>query len=1366
MATRMRAVAATAPGVVTANTRGALRTGLEEACRGALPFDALAVWTYDTAADALHALGQENSGDGAGATPVAGAAWERVVRERRSFVGPTGDVPSTAGAGRPAASVLLTPILAGTEVLGALALESSVPDRYTPQDVEVAEVVAALAAAALLNLRLAEERRAAERARRVSESRFRTMFEQFPLSVQIFDVEGRTLVVNRAWEALFKLPREAVEHFNPLTDPQLEPVREYLLRGFGGEPVTIPPHPFTPGPLAEQAALPGERPMKWLEVTVWPIHDPDGGIREVVVVHHDVTERKEATDALEHARQELEQRVAERTVELVQAEQRFRAIVEASPTPLLLSRISDGVILYANERIEALVGVPPGSLVGKKTPDFYWDPGDRPHVLHTVAAQGYVRDLELRIRRADGTPRWVSLTVQQLLYNGVPVVATALLDVTERKQTEEALRASEESYRGLFDTLTELVYVQDLEGRFLNVNEAVVRAYGYPREELIGQTPGLLAAPGLVDLADTMARFERAVAGEPQRFEWWGRRKDGTVFPKELTLKRSTYFGQDVVIAVARDVSERVEAEAALRASEEHFRRLIENASDIITIIDPDGTVRYQSAAIKRVLGYEQDELVGRNVFEFLAPEDVVPTVERLRRLAENPGIGVSAEFRFRHKDGSWRTLEGVGTTLSPTSPDEGVVVNSRDITERKQAEAALREKDALKRGIVDSALDCIISIDSEGCILEFNPAAERTFGYRAEEVLGRHMADLIVPPHLREAHTAGLARYRETGEGHVLGQRIEVPAVRADGAEFPAELAIDVVRLENGAEVFTAYLRDITERKRAEAALRESEIHFRRLIENASDLITIIGPDGISRYQSPSFERVLGYRPEERTGTEPFELMHPDDVATARETLLAMLRNPGTVHRTEFRYRHKDGSWRVFEATGRTLLPDSAAEGVVVNSRDITERVEAEQRVRFQKTLLEAEGEASIDGILVVSTDGKILSYNARFVELWGIPREVVAARSDEGAIQAVLDKLVDPQTFLDRVAYLYAHPDEQARDELLLRDGRVFDRYSAPVRSSEGEHYGRIWFFRDITAEKRHAEELEQARQEAERAREEASRYAESLERSLEELRAAQAHLVQQEKMASLGRVTAGIAHEIKNPLNFVTNFAQLDIELMEDLRRAVAAGDTPEQEELLANLAENARKVQEHARRADAIVRGMMEHARGAPSDRGLRRPVAFNDLVEEQVVLAVEERRLRNPALACTVHRDYDPRAGSVNAEPDALGRVVLCLLSNALDALEARADREGAAYTPTIAVRTRREGLALTLAVADNGIGIPEEAKARVFEPFFTTKPAGTGHPGLGLSLAHETVVSDYEGTLDVESTEGEGTTFTLTLPDT
>lgn len=192
--------------------------------------------------------------------------------------------------------------------------------------------------------------------------------------------------------------------------------------------------------------------------------------------------------------------------------------------------------------------------------------GARAALARMAETPGWSHPVQFRYKANDGSWRYLEATGRTLnptsVADGIVVNSR---DITDRKQAEDALRASEESYRGLFDSLTELVYLQDLEGRFLNVNDAVLRAYGYTREDLIGRTPDILADPTRVDLEDTLRRFGEAVAGKPQRFEWWGRRKDGSTFPKELVLTRSTYFGREAVIAVTRDITERKRAEEALQ---------------------------------------------------------------------------------------------------------------------------------------------------------------------------------------------------------------------------------------------------------------------------------------------------------------------------------------------------------------------------------------------------------------------------------------------------------------------------------------------------------------------------------------------------------------------------------------------------------------------------------------------------------------------------------------------------------------------------------------------------------------------------------------------------------------------------------
>jgi signal transduction histidine kinase len=262
---------------------------------------------------------------------------------------------------------------------------------------------------------------------------------------------------------------------------------------------------------------------------------------------------------------------------------------------------------------------------------------------------------------------------------------------------------------------------------------------------------------------------------------------------------------------------------------------------------------------------------------------------------------------------------------------------------------------------------------------------------------------------------------------------------------------------------------------------------------------------------------------------------------------------------------------------------------------------------------------------------------------------------------------------------------------------------------------------------------------------------------EQALVELRATQAQLVQSEKMASLGALTAGIAHEIKNPLNFVNNFAGLSREIVAELEGET---DPDERRALLADLKQNAAKIEEHGRRADAIVRAMMAHAR---SGSGERRAVALNDLVEEYAAHALHARTVRHPDLRVTLDLRLDPEAGAVEVVPQEIGRVLINLLDNALDATRQRAEAAPSGYVPEVTVATRRTADGVAVCVSDNGPGIAPEVRQKVFEPFFTTKPTGEG-TGLGLSMSYDIVTQGHGGTLTVESEPGEGAQFTLALP--
>lgn len=273
--------------------------------------------------------------------------------------------------------------------------------------------------------------------------------------------------------------------------------------------------------------------------------------------------------------------------------------------------------------------------------------------------------------------------------------------------------------------------------------------------------------------------------------------------------------------------------------------------------------------------------------------------------------------------------------------------------------------------------------------------------------------------------------------------------------------------------------------------------------------------------------------------------------------------------------------------------------------------------------------------------------------------------------------------------------------------------------------------------------------------------------LEHTLTQLQQTQQQLIVQEKLASLGALTAGIAHEIKNPLNFVTNFAALSAELAAELGDILhseqehlseaARADVPE---LVAALVQNVGKIAEHGKRADGIVRGMLQHSRGAA---GTPEPTDVNALLDEYVTLAQHGMRAQNPSFTVVIETAYDPAVGTIHAVPQDLSRVFLNIVNNACYATDEKRRQLGAAYAPHIAVRTKDLGDRVEIRIRDNGSGIPSAVRAKLFTPFFTTKPPGAG-TGLGLSISHDIIVQQHHGEIRVDTQEGSYTEFIIVLP--
>lgn len=536
------------------------------------------------------------------------------------------------------------------------------------------------------------------------------------------------------------------------------------------------------------------------------------------------------------------------------------------------------------------------------------------------------------------------------------------------------------------------------EGRILEVNASLLRMVGYARDEIVGKSA---VALGL--WADPARRGQMIAALQARRpvddFETTIRTKSGAARQFMASAELVDIDGLTRVLLQVSDITAQRRAEAAQEAAEARFRALVEQIPAVTYTEELGDTSSYSyvSPQVESLLGYPVVEILGdRQLFSRRIHPDDRDLVQAEGERTTATGEPFRMEYRWQARDGRWRRLRDEAVLVRDASGNplhwQGVLL---DVTDQREAEAALRQSERRGRAFMESALDCVIAMDQEGVVTEFNPAAERTFGYSRDEAIGRSLADLIVPPDLREAHWQGLRRFHETGNGTLLGKRIEISAVRADGSVFPVELAITTVS-EPGGDSFLGYVRDISSRIEIETALRINQERFRALVQNSYDVIIVLDPDGRRHYVSPSIERVLGYSPEELVGGSALDLLHPDDVPVLREAIASCSRGVSQTPPLELRFRHRDGDWRHFETIGTNLLHEPGVNGVVFNSRCITARKATEAALRESEGRFRSIFEGAGNGMALVDADGTLQVANPALAELLGYrPDELIGMTS-----------------------------------------------------------------------------------------------------------------------------------------------------------------------------------------------------------------------------------------------------------------------------------------------------------------------------------------------------------------------------------
>ena len=492
-------------------------------------------------------------------------------------------------------------------------------------------------------------------------------------------------------------------------------------------------------------------------------------------------------------------------------------------------------------------------------------------------------------------------------------------------------------------------------GRVALVNRTCEHLFGYAAGGLVGQAFAALFPDRTASRYPDLDLGRIPAPGEP--IELIAVRKDGGEFPAELGFNAVRSGGHRFIFCTMTDLTGRRATEAALRDTEAQYRSLVESLPLNVFVKDLDGRFLFANQRFCRLTHRPLPELIGRDDFEIF-PEELA------RQYREDDARVVRSEVPLEqveeyHEPGAESLY--VQTLKAPLRDARGRVVGIQglfwDVSDRVQAERAVHHAEGRHRAILDAALDCIVTIDERGRIVEFNPAAQRTFGYGHDEVAGKDMVSLLFPPESHDRHRRNLDDHRRGDEASLIGRRIETMLVRKGGATFVAEIAMQPVPVR-GTVMFTMFLRDITERRRAEEALRESNARFRRLVESDIIGLTIIHFDGRILEANDVFLRMTGYsRREVSAGRVRWDGITPDEYRERDRHAIEMVRNTGRCAPREKEYYRKDGG-RVPVLIGETLL-DRKGQTTLCFVLDISDQKRAEAELQSAKEAADAANHA-----------------------------------------------------------------------------------------------------------------------------------------------------------------------------------------------------------------------------------------------------------------------------------------------------------------------------------------------------------------------------------------------------------------------
>jgi PAS domain S-box-containing protein len=918
-----------------------------------------------------------------------------------------------------------------------------------------------------------------------------------------------------------------------------------------------------------------------------------------------------------------------------------------------------------------------------------------------------IRNIHYEIVKKDGSKRFAETSVFQRQNDKKETIGFRGVshDITERKNMEEALIHSEERYRTILDEMQDGYFEVDLAGNYTFTNEANCRNLGYPREELIGVNYRATTAAEDIDKVYQAFNQVYRTGQSSKAITFKIVQKDGSTGQAEILASPLRNKKGEIIgfRGIGRDITERMKMEESLRRSEEKYRSILETIEESYYEVDLAGSFTFVNDTLCRQFGYSREELMGMN-YKVYTPAEVSKKVfgayNQVYRTGEPLKWFPMEQIR---KDGTRLVLEN---SVSPIRNEKGEIIGfrgvGRDVTERLRMEEVLRRSEEKYRTIMDEMQDSYFELDLAGNCTFANEADCRNLGYHMEELIGMNY----------RAYTAAEDAdkvYQTFNQAYLTGQpsrAISFKIIQKDGSTRQAELSAFPLQNEKGEIIgFRGVGRDVTERLRMEEALGQSEKRYRTVMDDMEEAYFEEDLAGNFTFFNDETCRQLGYSREELMGMNYRSYVSPERVKEAFEIFNRIYRTGETMKMFDVQEIRKDGTSIFVESSASPLRNEK---GEIIGfrgvARDNTERVQMKEALRRSeekyRTILQDMKEAYYE----MDLTGNYTFFNDALCRQLGYSREELMGMSYK--VYVPPEKSKEASEIYNRI-YRTGEPAEMLDVVQIRKDGkRIFAESSAaPIRNEKDEIIGFRGVIRDVSERKRAEEERKQMEQRAQFA----------------------------SRLASVGELASGVAHEINNPLTGVIGYAHLLLarkDLSRDVRRDLEI-------------------INEGAQRVAGIVKKLLVFARQTKPEQ---RYVNINELIRITLDLRTYELAASNIKVSLQFTRDMPMTI----ADPGQLQQVFLNLIINAETEMKLTHDKG------KLSIKTEKINNILRITFKDTGPGIAKENLETIFDPFFTTREVGQG-TGLGLSVCHG-IVTEHNGKIWAESELGKGATFIIELP--